>query len=314
LRPELDPGYRALCAAKLDRVLGYFDPEVRGLSNLPAQGPYLLVGNHSGGLNTPDALVFETAYLRHWGMDKPLRPLAHNLLFSVPSVRRTLQRLGALPACPENAAQALERGEPVLVYPGGDYESQRPFYQSKRVDFGGRQGFIRLALEKRVPVFPVVCHGANETVITLTRGEWLAKISGLASLTRTKVLPMRLSVPFGVLPAFVPHVPLPSKITIEVGQAMKWQDFAPIDARNPALLRALYEDIVGVMQRTLDGLYEERPNPYRARIKRQVNSLHCPVPMLPQKALALRVRDVPKEIELAAYRPPALRPALAAQR
>src|SRR4051812_29438274 len=118
--PELDAAFRQRCAERVERLVKYFEPEVRGLASLPKEGPYLLVGNHSGGLYTPDAWVFVAAYLRHWGMDKPLRPLAHNLLFSVPAVRRALQRLGALPASPENAARALARGDMLLVYPGGD--------------------------------------------------------------------------------------------------------------------------------------------------------------------------------------------------
>ncbi len=302
---DIDPAYRERCADVVEKLGSYFDPEVRGLGNLPARGPYILVGNHSGGAYTPDAWIFMAAFLRYWGMDAPLRPLAHNLLFSLPRLRAFMKRVGALPASPKNAAQALSRGDFLLVYPGGDYESQRPFMESRKVDFNGRCGFIRLALEQGVPVIPVVCHGANETVVTLSRGEWLAKVTGLSHLTRTKVLPFRLSFPFGVVPAFVPHVPLPSKITIEVGHPMAWGHFGPDDAKNDELVRALYDDILGVMQGTLDGLYSERPNPYAARTSRTHASRHSPWPALPRKALTLREaqrRELPKPIDLAAYR------------
>src|SRR3954466_12171960 len=36
----------------------YFRGEVRGLGNIPEDGPVLLVGNHSGGNLTPDTGVF----------------------------------------------------------------------------------------------------------------------------------------------------------------------------------------------------------------------------------------------------------------
>lgn len=303
--PQLDASYRERCARVVERMARYFEPEVRGLGNLPTRGPYILVGNHSGGAYTPDAPIFVAAFLRYWGMSTPLRPLAHNLLFSLSSLRAFMGRLGVLPASPKNAAQALARGDILLVYPGGDYESQRPFSESRKVDFNGRNGFIRLALEQGVPVIPVVSHGANETVITLTRGEWLAKVTGLTHLTRTKVLPFRLSFPFGVVPAFVPHVPLPSKITIEVGHPMAWGHFGPDDAKNETLVEALYEDIVGVMQGTLDGLYRERPNPYAARTSRTLACRHSIWPVLPSKALALqesRKRKVREPVDLAAYR------------
>ncbi len=294
----VDPAFRERCTEVAERVGAYFDPEVRGLSRLPAHGPYLLVGNHSGGAYTPDVAIFMAAYLRHWGMDKPLRPLAHNLLFSIPALGDAFGRLGLVPASPSNAAAVLERGESLLVYPGGDYESQRPYLQSHLVDFGGRKGFIRLALEKRVPVIPFVCHGSNETVITVTRGEKLARLTGLTYLTRTKVLPFRLSVPFGLVPSGLPYLPLPSKITIEVGHPMAWQGFRPEDAQNPELVDALYADIVGTMQRTLSGLYVERPNPYARRSKRVAEPQHSPAPGAPSAALALRQSASTRPLEL----------------
>jgi len=295
---EVDPAFRERAATIAEQIGAYFDPEVRGLGRLPADGPYLLVGNHSGGAYTPDAPIFMAAYLRHWGMAKPIRPLAHNVLFSIPALGDAFGRLGLLPASPSNAEAVLDRGEPLLVYPGGDYESQRPYLQSHLVDFGGRKGFIRLALEKRVPVIPFVCHGSNETVVTVTRGEKLAKLTGLTYLTRTKVLPFRLSVPFGLVPSGLPYVPLPSKITIEVGHPMAWQGFRPEDAKNPALVDALYEDIVSTMQRTLTGLYVERPNPYARRVRRVEEPQHSPAPAAPTGALALREGVSVKPMEL----------------
>ena len=42
----------------------YFRGEVRGLGNIPEEGPVLLVGNHSGGNLTPDTGVFTLAFSR----------------------------------------------------------------------------------------------------------------------------------------------------------------------------------------------------------------------------------------------------------
>ena len=49
---------------------------------------------------------------------------------------------------PHNADKALDSGAALLVYPGGDYEVHRPSWERAKVDFGGRKGFIRLALEQ----------------------------------------------------------------------------------------------------------------------------------------------------------------------
>src|SRR5436305_1358896 len=48
---RLLPAWRALMGA-------YFRPEVRGLENIPDEGPCLLVGNHSGGTMIADTFVF----------------------------------------------------------------------------------------------------------------------------------------------------------------------------------------------------------------------------------------------------------------
>jgi 1-acyl-sn-glycerol-3-phosphate acyltransferase len=297
ITPALDLAFRERACEVVERIGSYFDPEVRGLDRLPTNGPYLLVGNHSGGAYTPDAFLFMAAFLRHWGMDTPVRPLMHNILFSIPALADVLRRLGCMPASPRNATEALGRGEILVVYPGGDYESQRPFIESHLVDFNGRKGFIRMALERGVPVIPFVCHGSNETVVTLTRGEWLAKATMLTHITRSKVLPLRLGM-LGVMPAGIPHLPLPSKITIEVGHPMAWDAFGPEDAQNQAVVDALYDDIVGTMQRTLHGLYEERPNPYARRKERVVEPRHSPRPVVPEAALAQQVRPYAHPIDL----------------
>src|SRR5919204_640541 len=128
-----------------------------------------------------------------------------------------LSRWGTLAASHDNARKAFDRGAPVLVYPGGDYETFRPSWHSDRIEFGGRKGFVRLALERGVPIVPVVAIGGQETALFVTRGERAARATGWARRTRIKVLPVALAPPFGVTLLDLPtRLPLPSKITIDV--------------------------------------------------------------------------------------------------
>src|SRR3712207_3859929 len=60
----------------------YFRGEVRGLGNIPEDGPVLLVGNHSGGNLTPDTGVFTLAFNAYFGVERPFYQLAHNLVRS----------------------------------------------------------------------------------------------------------------------------------------------------------------------------------------------------------------------------------------
>jgi 1-acyl-sn-glycerol-3-phosphate acyltransferase len=230
----------------------YFRADVRGLQNIPEEGPVLLVGNHSGGNLTPDTHVFTLAFTTYFGVERRFHQLAHNLVLSMPGLGR-LRKYGTVAATPENAQRALDVGAALLVYPGGDYEVHRPTWESGRVDFGGRKGFIRLAKERKVPLVPVVAIGGQETALFLSRGERLAKLLGLDRMFRLKVLPISLALPWGLnVGDMLGHIPLPAKITIQV--------LEPIDVSRMDVDKA-YERVTTQMQTALTGLAEERSLP-----------------------------------------------------
>jgi 1-acyl-sn-glycerol-3-phosphate acyltransferase len=230
----------------------YFRADVRGLHHIPEEGPVLLVGNHSGGNLTPDTHVFTLAFSTYFGVERRFHQLAHNLVLSMPGLG-SLRRYGTVAATPENAERALDVGAALLVYPGGDYEVHRPSWESARIDFGGRRGFIRLARQKGVPLVPVVAIGGQETALFLSRGERLAKLFGLDRMFRLKVLPISLALPWGLnVGDMLGHIPLPAKLTIQV--------LEPIDVSGMDVDEA-YELVTDRMQKTLTGLAEERGLP-----------------------------------------------------
>ena len=255
---ERDPDYiretlpRLWLAASL-----YFRGEVRGLGNIPEEGPVLLVGNHSGGNLTPDTHVFTLAFSAYFGVERRFYQLAHNLVLSMPGLGM-LRKYGTVAASPDNARKALASGAALLVYPGGDYEVHRPIWEGNKVDFDGRKGFIRLALEHDVPMVPVVSIGGQETSLFLSRGENLAKLLQLDKLFRLKVLPISLAIPWGLnVGDMMGHWPLPSKLTIEA--------LPPIHLRaefgDDPDLDEVYDHVMRVMQETLDALAAERRFP-----------------------------------------------------
>ena len=234
----------------------WFRGEVRGLGNVPDDGPVLLVGNHSGGNMTPDTTVFTLAFNTYFGVERPFYQLAHNLVLSMPGLS-SLRKFGTVAASPNNASQALSSGAALLVYPGGDNELHRPSWQGNRVDFGGRNGFVHLALEQDVPVVPVVAIGGQETALFLTRGERLARLLALDRVFRLKVLPISLSLPWIVNIGDLGHIPLPAKITIETLPAIDLRaEFGP----DPDV-DDIYDHLMRLMQDTLDALAAERRFP-----------------------------------------------------
>jgi 1-acyl-sn-glycerol-3-phosphate acyltransferase len=255
-----DPDFIRRQLPAIARYTSYFTPEVRGLDRLPADGPVLLVGNHSGFVYTPEAWVCGQAVLSHRGVDPPAYVLAYDLLFAVPGIGSFLRQFGAIPANTGEAGSALSRGACVLVYPGGDREACRPWTQRNKIDFGDRTGFVRLALRSGVPVIPVVAHGAHHTVTVLARGDRLARAIGLDRV-RIKVLPLLAGPPFGVNSVLTPPLPMPAHLTLEFLPALDWTAYGPGAAGDPDLVAACYGQITGQMQDALDRLSAEQPHP-----------------------------------------------------
>src|SRR5246127_3079071 len=85
----------------------YFRADVRGLHRIPAEGPVLLVGNHSGGNVPPDTFVFTLAFCSYFGVERPFYPLPHTLVASAPPLAR-LRKSGPVAESHENARRALE--------------------------------------------------------------------------------------------------------------------------------------------------------------------------------------------------------------
>jgi 1-acyl-sn-glycerol-3-phosphate acyltransferase len=236
----------------------YHRADVRGLGNIPKDGPVLLVGNHSGGTLISDTFVFAQAFYDHFGPLRRFHQLAHDLVFQLPGVRASLSRFGTVPASPENMGRALERDAALLVYPGGDHETYRPSWESAEIDFAGRSGFVKLAIEHGVPIVPVVAIGGQETALFLGRGRRFARLLRLDSLLRLKVLPAQVGPPFGVTVLDLPgRIPLPAKITI---RALPKIDLRKRRGANPDI-GAAYDLVTGRMQKALRELDDERSLP-----------------------------------------------------
>jgi 1-acyl-sn-glycerol-3-phosphate acyltransferase len=235
----------------------YFRADVRGMHNIPAEGPVLLVGNHSGGNLTPDTIVFTLAFHTYFGVERRFYQLAHNLVLSMPGLS-SLRKYGTVAASRENARTALDTGAALLVYPGGDYEVHRPSWDSAKVDFNGRKGFLRLAIEKDVPVVPLVAIGGQETALFLSRGERLARLLRLDSMFRLKVLPISLALPWGLnVGDMMSHLPLPAKITLEALPAIDLKE----EFGSKPDVDEVYDEVLGRMQGALTALAAERRFP-----------------------------------------------------
>jgi 1-acyl-sn-glycerol-3-phosphate acyltransferase len=260
-----DPAVIARVLDVLDVTLRWFDPRVEGFERVPDTGPFLVVGNHSGGIYMPDYW----ALLRHWcrtrGVEAPLYSLGFDFTFSMPGVGWLARKLGSVPANHANAERLLRRGDPVIVYPGGDIEDYRPWSARNRIELGNHRGFVRLALRLGVPVVPMVSHGSHDVIIVLTRGDRLARALGLDRL-RINVLPLVAGPPWGIAPVQLPTWPLPARVTVRLGEPVDWSHLPPEAADDPEVVQRCYDEFVDRMQTELDDLAGHLPHPVLARV------------------------------------------------
>jgi 1-acyl-sn-glycerol-3-phosphate acyltransferase len=233
----------------------WFRAEAQGLETFPGTGGVLVVSNHSGGMLTPDVLLFAAAFYGKFGYDRPLYTLGHDALFVGP-LSEWVGRIGLIHASREVAAKALRSGGVVLVYPGGVYDSYRPTLAQNVVDFSGRTGYVRTAMEADVPIVPAVSIGGQESQLFLTRGTWLAKRLGLKRL-RSDILPLTLGFPFGFSVIVPANLPLPTKI---VTRALEPIDVAARFGDNPDI-GEVDVHVRSMMQTTLDRLARQRRFP-----------------------------------------------------
>jgi 1-acyl-sn-glycerol-3-phosphate acyltransferase len=236
-------------------IKGYHRAQVRGLENFPPGGA-LVVSNHSGGLFPMDVPVFATGFYEAFGYERPVYTLIHDVLFSGP-IADFFIRTGFIRASHDNADKALRSGGVVVVFPGGDYDVYRPTLSQNKIDFDGRTGYIRAALNAGVPLVPAVATGGQESQFYLSRGTGLAKVLQLDKLMRVKILPVSVGFPFGLSAVLPVNLPLPTKIVMEVLEPI---DIVAEFGENPDI-DEVDTHVRHVMQSALDWLAGERRLP-----------------------------------------------------
>ncbi|MBI4954380.1 MAG: acyltransferase family protein [Myxococcales bacterium] len=261
-----DEGLIAAAVGFVEQTLGrYHRAEVRGVERIPP-GAALYVGNHNSYTYTPDTYLFAAAAYRKHGIEAVPFGLAHEVIFSFPVVNQFLAPLGAVRASHQNGERLLGSGRKVLVYPGGDLDALRPYRHRNRIVFGGRRGYVRLALRAGVPIVPVVAAGAHATLLVLDDLRPLARAIGAERYLRTKVWPLSLSFPWGLtLGPPPPWLPYPARILMEVLPPVRFERTGPAAAADEAWVARCADAVERAMQAALTRLAIERDGASRER-------------------------------------------------
>jgi len=155
--------YEPIPTEELHRLAGplraLLSPVAIGLEHIPREGAVLLIGNHTlyGLVDIP---MLGLAILE--GTGRMVRGLGDHNHFALPIWRDVLGRLGTVRGTRENCAELFEKGEPVLVFPGGGREVMKRKGERYKLVWKERIGFARLAIEYGVPIVPFASVGVDD--------------------------------------------------------------------------------------------------------------------------------------------------------
>ncbi|MEU2874005.1 lysophospholipid acyltransferase family protein [Streptomyces olivoreticuli] len=219
----------------------YFRVEVKGLENIPDKGAALVVANHSGTLPV-DGLMLQVALHDHHPAGRHIRMLAADLVFALPVINEISRKLGHTLACVEDAEKLLERGEVVGVMPEGFKGIGKPFSERYKLQRFGRGGFVSTALRAGAPIVPCSIVGAEEIFPMVGNSRTMARLLGIPYFPLTPTFPWL--GPLGL-------VPLPTKWTIQFGEPIPTDGYAPEAADDPMLMFNLTDQVRETIQHTL---------------------------------------------------------------
>jgi 1-acyl-sn-glycerol-3-phosphate acyltransferase len=237
----------------------WFRMEVDGWEHLP-EPPALLIGIHAGAPLPWDAWTVGIQWWRRFGRERPLHGTAHDALMASPILGTYFRRMGVLPAAPDSISSALAAGRDVALWPGGDRDALRSWSKRDDAVLAGRMGFVKMAIRSGVPIVPIATIGGPDSMPVLATGRRIAKALQLDRVARLKLFPIAIQIPWGVSPALLPELPLPTKIRTAF-QAPIRLDTNPKRADEKDYVRSAYAEVCASIQRGIDALTRRRRLP-----------------------------------------------------
>ncbi|MDN6318595.1 MAG: acyltransferase family protein [Marinobacter sp.] len=175
----------------------YFRVEARGVDHIPAEGPVLIVGNHSGQIPIDGVLIGYALASRQKSPRIP-RAMIERFFPTVPWLGNFLNEVGAVLGDPVNCARMLANNEAIIVFPEGVRGSGKLYRDRYKLQRFG-SGFMHLAMKHNATIVPVGVVGCEETIPAIANIKPLAKTLGLpyAPLAMPVVLPAKVHLNFG---------------------------------------------------------------------------------------------------------------------
>lgn len=217
--------------------------EIVGLETLLRPGAKLIVGYHGRPLAIDQCMLTVSLYER-------LGYLPHGIIHGYFGQNRLLRRwidgLGFVTGDGPGIAEAVARGEHILVQPGGTREGCRDFRHRYQVDWGERVGYLRLAIRYGLPIVPVAGIGVDDAYLGLNDGYALGRRLGVPA-------GIPLWVGIGATGVWPLSLPFPVKMTQLVGEPILRHLDGRMDPSDRKALGELHQEVRGAVQALMDG-------------------------------------------------------------
>jgi 1-acyl-sn-glycerol-3-phosphate acyltransferase len=222
----------------------WFRVEWEGLEKIPRTGGALLIANHAGAIPSDAPMIMHGVEEE---LGRPVYGLADNWFRTIPLVGTLWSRSGGVPAHPDNAHRILhDQGDLALVFPEGTKGPSKTVTERYRLRRFGRGGFVETAMRAGVPVVPIACVGAEESMPILY------KFSSGAKMLRLPYLPLTANhLVFG--PVVGTFMYLPSKFRFRVLDPVSF-DVEPGLERYPR--GRVMEEAESIRQELQENLFE----------------------------------------------------------
>lgn len=215
---------------------------------LPA-GPCIYVAHHGAGYLNLDLAA--ACYVLGWAgwyerrtPHRPLRIVAaqgHALERALPGLAAVKRHVGLIAPDARSCLAALDRGEQLLITPGGRREAT-PAGRAYRLRWADRAGYVRLALTAGIPIVPLAVMGGFAAYPGLTWGK--------RALWSPIPLPVRLDIAIG----------RPIRVARRPERARDPGTVVPIHHAAWAATQALYDELCTRRRRRVGRGSWERPS------------------------------------------------------
>lgn len=205
---------------RLQPVLDLSRPYVDGLENLPPDGRFLLVGNHTQF----GSEVFLIPDMDRRSVGTRVRPLADRNFGRLRRLPADLMAaFGGVIGAPETVRELMRHDETILVFPGGGREIAKFKGEEYALRWQGRSGFARVSVANGYPIVPVGLVGGDDVYRSwTTRDSAYAKFSAALSRRLNGRPDMAMPLLRGIGPTLIPR---PQRMYLRFG--------APIDTTTP---------------------------------------------------------------------------------